>query len=1025
MIEAKNVSKTFFKGTRKEQKVLENASLSLPSTGLVCLVGPSGSGKSTILNAIGGLISYDGTILYDGNEVAIEEYRRNHIGYIFQDFLLFDNLSVRDNIKVGLALADVYDEKEVSRRTEILLKAVGLNINSSRSAGALSLGQKQRVAIARALANSPKILLADEPTGNLDSKNSLRIMDILKSLSKDRLVLMVTHNMSLVNLYADQAFRIENRAFVEFNPKGEEVSEVYEEETKKASFVKRETTIGSLTLSFYAEEGAPARKITIVEKNGKLLVSGENVTLSSMDALKPILEESAKAEAKKKEEISSESEEETEEEIDKETYLEPKEDSSDPTFSFTPRKDKKPWKERSFFLSLFNRNPLSQTNYKGKKSFRILEITLPIISFFFFNLYFASVDLASTAYTPYLMEDNLVLAHYTKEKQKEVRKNPTKDVNFTIDDYIDWKKNDPDLISGPTFTPIQYQDHPGSVGDLFFPSYLITFEDGTTINGVNEDSNTPGFLSFEDYKSIFPSELSNYTLADDEVLVDTSFLRSEEYHHGKIENATITIFPDFPESYSSRHISLTPYAKNLTYKIKGFVTTDLKAVYASKATTDSFQLIEAAMNHNTYSFSFAPRLVSLPSLEGVTFLRKTDTSADVTYSDDGLPEKLANKSFQFDGDPLYNYLPFVTMSDSAKKLWWLSDNATYYTDSQIPLSLNPAFLASKGKATDKTDSSKKIMAFSDVTCDGYTLDSYSEFYRMLIVSKLLSSIKVDPTLPGETDKDVVTIHLPQGLKDSFPSANWKPKDTEVSFVLDYQPNAESTSYYYSYYSYLQHINIGDPYEGNIDDPIVLSQDAYIRLLFLLAGKEPFLSFYSDNSYYQTELQMTYANHRFLLSKNPDSTVRILNERYQDQGIVFVKVSAARKTMGASSLASSSRSYLIVLGGLFLLFLIFSLLDNIGKVNSLRYTIGVKRCLGYKKSEILWENIADLFANFLTKTIVPVVIFALLFSFVKLYASGFWILLFFAIYLVFDLLSMLIPLGILLGKKPADILHSLN
>lgn len=1021
MIEAKNVSKTFFKGSRKEQKVLENASLSLPSTGLVCLVGPSGSGKSTILNAIGGLISYDGTILYDGNEVAIEEYRRNHIGYIFQDFLLFDNLSVRDNIKVGLALADVYDEKEVSRRTEILLKAVGLNINSSRSAGALSLGQKQRVAIARALANSPKILLADEPTGNLDSKNSLRIMDILKSLSKDRLVLMVTHNMSLVNLYADQAFRIENRAFVEFNPKGEEVSEVYEEETKKTSFVKNETTVGSLTLSFYAEEGAPERKITIVEKNGKLLVSGENVILSSMDALKPIFEESEKAEAKKKDGISSESEEETEEEIDKETAPEQREDSSDPTYSFTPRKDKKPWKERSFFLSLFNRNPLSQTNYKGKRSFRILEITLPIISFFFFNLYFASVDLASTAYTPYKMEDNLVLAHYTKEKQKEVRKDPSKDVKFTIDDYIDWKKNDPDLISGPTFTPIQYRDYSSSVGDLFFPSYCITFEDGTTING-NEDSTTAGFLSFEDYKSIFSSELSNYTLADDEVLVDTSFLSSKEYHHGKIENATITIFP---ESYYSRHVSLTPYVKNLTYKIKGFVTTDLKAVYASKATTESFQLIEAAMNHNTSNFGFAPRLVSLPSLEGVTFLRKTDTSANVTYSDDSLPSELVDKNFQFKGDYLYSNLPFVTMSDSAKKLWWLSerDSQAYYEETA--LSSNPAFLASEGKATDNTDPSKKIMAFSDVTCDGYTLDSYSEFYRMLIVSKLLSSIKVDPTLPGETDKDVITIHLPKGLKDSFPNANWKPKDTEVSSVLDYQPNAESTSDFYSYYSYLQHINIGDPYEGSIDEPIVLSQDAYIRLLFLLAGKEPFLSFYSDNSYYQTELQMTYTNHRFLLSKNPDSTVRILNERYQDKGIVFVKVSVARKAMGASSLNSSSRSYLIVLGGLFLLFLIFSLLDNIGKVNSLRYTIGVKRCLGYKKSEILWENIADLFANFLTKTIVPVLIFALLFSFVKLYASGFWILLFFAIYLVFDLLSMLIPLGILLGKKPADILHSLN
>ncbi|MFA6586550.1 MAG: ATP-binding cassette domain-containing protein, partial [Bacilli bacterium] len=211
MIEAKNVSKTYNPGSRKENCVLNNASLSLPDTGMVFIVGKSGIGKSTILNAIGGLISYEGEILYNGKKEDIEKYRRRNIGYIFQSFYLFEELSVRDNIRIGLNLAGVYDEKEITRRVGILLAAVGLNINASRSAGALSLGQRQRVAIARALASNPHIILADEPTGNLDSKNSLRIMDILKNLSKDHLVLCVTHNVNLVHLYADKAFSVENK----------------------------------------------------------------------------------------------------------------------------------------------------------------------------------------------------------------------------------------------------------------------------------------------------------------------------------------------------------------------------------------------------------------------------------------------------------------------------------------------------------------------------------------------------------------------------------------------------------------------------------------------------------------------------------------------------------------------------------------------------------------------------------------------------------------------------------------------
>lgn len=227
MIEAKNVTKVYNPNSRNANKVLDNASLTLPDSGFIFIVGKSGIGKSTILNAIGGLISYQGDIYYDQKKVDIESYRRKNIGYIFQDFLLFDELTVRDNIRIGLNLAGVYDEDEITRRVNILLHAVRLNINAKRKTAALSLGQRQRVAVARALAGNPHIILADEPTGNLDSVNSFNLMDILKSLSKNHLVICVTHNMNLVNLYADKAYAIIDKKFTEINPKSEKLDETY------------------------------------------------------------------------------------------------------------------------------------------------------------------------------------------------------------------------------------------------------------------------------------------------------------------------------------------------------------------------------------------------------------------------------------------------------------------------------------------------------------------------------------------------------------------------------------------------------------------------------------------------------------------------------------------------------------------------------------------------------------------------------------------------------------------------------
>ena len=1042
MIEVKNVNKTFYPGTRKEQKVLENASLSLPDQGLVCIVGPSGSGKSTILNAIGGLISYDGKILYDGNEVKIEEYRRNHIGYIFQDFLLFENLSIRDNIKIGLHLASVYDEKEVSRRTEILLKAVSLNVNSSRPVRALSLGQKQRVGIARALANSPKILLADEPTGNLDSKNSLRIMDILKSLSKERLVIVVTHNMSLVNLYADQAYQLVNRGFTPINPKGEEISQVYEEETKNVSYHKEEGTIGELSISFYSESDKANRKITIVERNGKLLISGENVALVSKEEIQPIVDKvNAKASVPEKKEESV-----LEDKSLEITKAEEKPSSVDETpLTFEPRKDKKPLREHSFFLSLFHRNPLSQTKYKGKTGFRVMEIVLPLIAFFFFNLYYASVATSSNLISNYFLEDNLIMGHYTAEKAEKVKKTPKSGTVISLEDYLSWDPEDSALVSAPFDSPIGTKG--GSMYSISYrnsylslPEFYLLYSNGDSYHytSYSNGSKLPeGIFPIEDYKTFYPEELGKYDLLDDEVLVDVSLLDSSDKARVQNEkNVTISFFDNILESLTdSQQISrldLTPYQTMIQYKVKGFVDTGIQAIYAPKKMADIAKMISFASTRNDfYSYStnyyFAPGIACFPSLKDVTFYRYDEHSSDsnLLYSDLSSVGSVDQSSYlsSFNRKLYDDGLPYVILSDSAKKMWnfYTADNGVIY---------NPSFIADTGKVTSESHADKKVMVFKTAKYNEKTLDSYAEFFRYLVVEKLLCNFVVDDSY-DEEDKNAANfvLHLPEGLEKAFPGAQFALQEDEYSSVLkSFDRSGDSVDASGADYGYyLKNVEIGSSVkDATIDAPIHISRYSFIRLLCSFRHIDDLVSFsvFSDIGG-EDMLSMAYSSGNFFLSSNPEKSIAYLNSKYQDQGVVFETVKSAKEQIAYTKLRSQAGIYLIVLVVLFFLFVLFTILDHVGKINSLRYNIGVERCLGASKSEVIFDSLGDAFASFITEALIPTLLLSLLLSLVELYYCGWMILLFFLFYLLIEVLSVLIPLLVLLAKKPADILRSLN
>lgn len=221
MIYLKNVNKYFNKGRKNQIHVIDNTTLSIDSTGLVALLGPSGCGKTTLLNSIGGLDKIkSGSIYINDKKITSkmsyfsDKLRAISIGYIFQDYKLIENLSVYENITLVLKMIGLKDKKEIKKRTDYVLNKVGMFRYRFRPAGMLSGGEQQRVAIARAIVKNPDIILADEPTGNLDSKNSLEIMKIIKSISKDKLVILVTHEQNLAKFYANRIIEIEDGKIV-------------------------------------------------------------------------------------------------------------------------------------------------------------------------------------------------------------------------------------------------------------------------------------------------------------------------------------------------------------------------------------------------------------------------------------------------------------------------------------------------------------------------------------------------------------------------------------------------------------------------------------------------------------------------------------------------------------------------------------------------------------------------------------------------------------------------------------------
>lgn len=246
MLKLNKIKKSYKTGSFVQQ-ALKGINLEFRENEFVAVLGPSGSGKTTLLNIIGGLDNYDsGDLIINGKSTKNfkagdwDAYRNNSVGFIFQSYNLIPHISILDNVEMGMTLSGV-PAKQRKAQAEELLKKVGLADHIHKKPSQLSGGQMQRVAIARALANDPDIILADEPTGALDSKTSEQIMDLITEIAKEKLVIMVTHNPDLANKYATRIIEMKDGEVTH------DSKPLNEKEKNNEGFSLRKTSMGFLT----------------------------------------------------------------------------------------------------------------------------------------------------------------------------------------------------------------------------------------------------------------------------------------------------------------------------------------------------------------------------------------------------------------------------------------------------------------------------------------------------------------------------------------------------------------------------------------------------------------------------------------------------------------------------------------------------------------------------------------------------------------------------------------------------------
>ena len=288
MISIKRLDKTFNRGKQNAIHVINDVTLDLPASGMVAIFGRSGCGKTTLLNVVGGLDRVErGSVEINGEKMTVsnDALRNRSVGYIFQNYLLNRDQTCRENVADALRLLGVTDRTFIEAQVTAALRAVGMDRFASRMPDTLSGGQQQRIAIARAIVKNPPVILADEPTGNLDEANTLNVMRLLKAISRDRLVLLVTHEENLVSAFSDRVIELSDGCVV--SDRENVPTEGFTGRDKNAVYLgelPHETLLSEkgVSLDLYGETPAPDVKLRLVRaQDGRvyLKVDGGNVNV--------------------------------------------------------------------------------------------------------------------------------------------------------------------------------------------------------------------------------------------------------------------------------------------------------------------------------------------------------------------------------------------------------------------------------------------------------------------------------------------------------------------------------------------------------------------------------------------------------------------------------------------------------------------------------------------------------------------------------------------------------------------------
>lgn len=298
MIRVENLEKYYDRHKKNEKHVLQKINLELPSHGLVAVVGESGCGKTTLLRCISGLDCFDdGRMVYEGKHVimpyknSMEEYRNRNIAFIFRNEYMREEMTVQENVRMALAPYELSGEEE-QERIRLSLEAVGMEKYKNRRLEYLSGGQMQRVAVARAFVTCPRIIFADEPTGNLDEENTIRIMQLLRAFSKKALVVLVSHEQGMVRGFADRIIHLEEGRIVSDmeNNAAEQIRRMEWKDIYLGEYYRTQQKLEHLQVQFYEqkeavreeavreeteqENTAQENTIQIIHRNHKFFVKG-------------------------------------------------------------------------------------------------------------------------------------------------------------------------------------------------------------------------------------------------------------------------------------------------------------------------------------------------------------------------------------------------------------------------------------------------------------------------------------------------------------------------------------------------------------------------------------------------------------------------------------------------------------------------------------------------------------------------------------------------------------------------------